>query len=207
MVEGHIRPLEQGLEIIPIPWADSDPNTAGNAALSGQFLQYPVKAFQDTPCHHLHLLVPQNPLEKSHELIPANPRHDIAASEQTGKLGRYLCQHRIPKHMAILVIDHLKIVDINDKQGCSLRFFPVSQQIFDPLSGGSFVVQPGKGIPLRACLQLLGCHLFFIDINYDPDCLAGLSLVVKLCGCPQFAPLVTPPGIRNLKFQFPVPSA
>ena len=82
MVQGHIRFLEQGLEIIPIPWADSDPNTAGNAALSGQFLQYPVKAFQDTVRNRHDLALTQRSLKHGHELIPADTRYNIAASEQ-----------------------------------------------------------------------------------------------------------------------------
>ena len=48
MVQGHIRFWEQGLEILPIFRAHRNPRAACDAAVLGQFLQNPVKAFQDT---------------------------------------------------------------------------------------------------------------------------------------------------------------
>ena len=54
--------------------------------------------------------------------------------------------------MPVLVIDHLKIVNINDEQRSPFPFLPVHQQVFDSLSGRFLVVQPGQGITLRPCL-------------------------------------------------------
>ena len=68
--------------VIDIFRAHRNPRAACNAAVLGQFLQDPVKAFQDTVRNRHDLALTQRSLKHGHELIPADTRYNIAASEQ-----------------------------------------------------------------------------------------------------------------------------
>ena len=109
--------------------------------------------------------------------------------------------------MAVPIIDHLKVINVNDEQGQSLPLFPVRQHVFNLLTGGCLIVQLGEGIPFSPGLQFLGRCFLIIDIYHDPDRLTRPSLVIELHGCPKLAPLVTAPGIRYLELQFPIAPA
>ena len=42
--------------------------------------------------------------------------------------------------MAVPIIDHLKVINVNDEQGQSLPLFPVRQHVFNLLTGGCLIV-------------------------------------------------------------------
>ena len=80
----------------------------------------------------------------------------------------------------------------------------LGQELFYFSSGRRFIVKLGEHVPFRQFLQLMGSRLLFVDVCHQPDHLTGMSGMIKLCSCPDSAPLISSPRICNPEVKFPV---
>ena len=90
--------------------------------------------------------------------------------------------------MAVLVVDVLEVVQVQNHQGLNLLRPPPLDQLGGPGSCRALVQQTGKGILLGLLQQPLFVFLLGVDVGDDPHRLDGPALAVELCGGPDTAP-------------------
>ena len=85
------------------------------------------------------------------ELVPAEPRDGVAAAHQAGQPLPDDGQHHVPGGVPVPVVDHLEVVEVEEKQA-ELPVRP-GQLLLDPLHQQGPVREPGERVVVGLVLQ------------------------------------------------------
>ena len=201
-IEGKVGPLEQFLIGDSVLRTKGNAHGAGQAAVRQTVGKQLVDGFHHTGAATGHEFPVGDVAHIYHEFIAADAGDDVLRTEEFANFSGKLGQYGIADQMAMVVVDLLEIIQVDDQQGRLLLGGAVEKFAFHLLLGSILVEQLGKGIPFGLVLKGQSSAFFSVNIDDDTNSLKGFAVDTVLGRGTQTAPQIPPVRFCNTQLHF-----